>query len=40
MFFQNLAQYIIVHLQWNFEKNLWSESIIIKLSTKVLKTIS
>ena len=36
----NLTQYIITHLQWNFEKNLWSEGIHTKLSLKVFKKIS
>ena len=31
-FFQNLTQYIITHWPWNFEKNLWSGSVYIKLS--------
>ena len=39
-FFQNLTQYIITHRSWNFEKNLWSESVYIKLSAKVFKRIS
>ena len=36
-FFQNLTQYIITHWRWNFKKNLWPESIYIKLPTKVRK---
>ena len=40
IFFQNLTQYIITHWPWNFEKNLWSGSVYIKLSTKVFKKIS
>ena len=36
-FLQNLTQYAITHVQWNFEINLWSRSVYIKLSTKVFK---
>ena len=36
-FFQNLIQYIVMHLPWNIEKNLWSGSIYSKSSTKVFK---
>ena len=39
-FFQNLTQYIIKHWPWNFEKNLWSGSFYVKLSTEVFKKIS
>ena len=36
MFSQNLTQYIIIRLHWNFEKNLWSGSVyIIKLFKKM-----
>ena len=40
IFSQNLTQYIIMCLQWNFEKNLWCGSVYIKFSTEVLKKIS
>ena len=36
-FFQNLTQHIITHWPWNFEKNLWSGRVYIKLSTKGVK---
>ena len=39
-FLQNLTQYIIMHWPRNFEKNLWSGSVYIKLFTKVFKKIS
>ena len=39
-FFQKLTQYIITHWPWKFEKSLWSGSVYIKLSTKVVKKIS